>query len=280
MLIFQFTLPREERRQVQAQPLTLQNFNPRSHERSDHFQRTLWRLLCHISIHAPTRGATSPGTTPLRWHWFQYTLPREERHITPEQWEQLKNFNTRSHERSDNGWWLSRGAGSNFNPRSHERSDNYIPDEFKSYIISIHAPTRGATMTSDETGMVAIFQSTLPREERHWWMAVWWRIFEFQSTLPREERPKWLVTLPPWLNFNPRSHERSDNIQNLTFALTKRFQSTLPREERHVLDIYIYDMCIFQSTLPREERRKKQSYNVRNRQFQSTLPREERRRCK
>ena len=145
MLIFQFTLPREERRQVQAQPLTLQNFNPRSHERSDHitqsfvfrffnfnprshersdhFQRTLWRLLCHISIHAPTRGATSPGTTPLRWHWFQYTLPREERHITPEQWEQLKNFNT----------------------RSHERSDNYIPDEFKSYIISIHAPTRGAT---------------------------------------------------------------------------------------------------------------------------------------
>ena len=54
------------------------------------------------------------------------------------------------------------------------------------------------------------------------------------------------------------------------------FQSTLPREERHVLDIYIYDMCIFQSTLPREERRKKQSYNVRNRQFQSTLPREER----
>ena len=168
MLIFQFTLPREERRQVQAQPLTLQNFNPRSHERSDHitqsfvfrffnfnprshersdhFQRTLWRLLCHISIHAPTRGATSPGTTPLRWHWFQYTLPREERHITPEQWEQLKNFN----------------------PRSHERSDNYIPDEFKSYIISIHAPTRGATMTSDETGMVAIFQSTLPREERQY----------------------------------------------------------------------------------------------------------------
>ena len=100
-------------------------------------------------------------------------------------------------------------------------------------------------MTSDETGMVAIFQSTLPREERHWWMAVWWRIFEFQSTLPREERPKWLVTLPPWLNFNPRSHERSDNIQNLTFALTKRFQSTLPREERHVLDIYIYMICVY-----------------------------------
>ena len=102
-------------------------------------------------------------------------------------------------------------------------------------------------------------------------------LIKFQSTLPREERPVRRYSLPLIsVNFNPRSHERSDNIQNLTFALTKRFQSTLPREERHVLDIYIYDMCIFQSTLPREERRKKQSYNVRNRQFQSTLPREER----
>ena len=80
MLIFQFTLPREERRQVQAQPLTLQNFNPRSHERSDHItQSFVFRFFNfnprshersdgirdradtvpdEISIHAPTRGAT------------------------------------------------------------------------------------------------------------------------------------------------------------------------------------------------------------------------------
>ena len=79
MLIFQFTLPREERRQVQAQPLTLQNFNPRSHERSDHItQSFVFRFFNfnprshersdydirrdrhggYISIHAPTRGAT------------------------------------------------------------------------------------------------------------------------------------------------------------------------------------------------------------------------------
>lgn len=57
MLIFQFTLPREERRQVQAQPLTLQNFNPRSHERSD-FTGDYTFEVTLISIHAPTRGAT------------------------------------------------------------------------------------------------------------------------------------------------------------------------------------------------------------------------------
>ena len=143
-----------------------------------------------ISIHAPTRGATSLKAT-------EYKLSID------------------------------------FNTRSHERSDNYIPDEFKSYIISIHAPTRGATMTSDETGMVAIFQSTLPREER---------------PVRRYSLP--LISV----NFNPRSHERSDNIQNLTFALTKRFQSTLPREERLSFPCNISFHLIFQSTLPREER--------------------------
>ena len=73
-------------------------------------------------------------------------------------------------------------------------------------------------MTSDETGMVAIFQSTLPREER---------------PVRRYSLP--LISV----NFNPRSHERSDNIQNLTFALTKRFQSTLPREERRCMRVRI-----------------------------------------
>ena len=124
MLIFQFTLPREERRQVQAQPLTLQNFNPRSHERSDHFQRTLWRLLCHISIHAPTRGATMGDG-------YQEVQEVISIHAPTRGATSLKATEYK--------------LSIDFNPRSHERSDNYIPDEFKSYIISIHAPTRGAT---------------------------------------------------------------------------------------------------------------------------------------
>ena len=154
-------------------------------------------------------------------------------------------------------------------------------------------------MTSDETGMVAIFQSTLPREER---------------PVRRYSLP--LISV----NFNPRSHERSDNIQNLTFALTKRFQSTLPREERRCMRVriaaplcnfnprshersdetyktlYISDLIsihaptrgatllklaisislIFQSTLPREERQYFDEPNETPAEFQSTLPREER----
>ena len=65
-------------------------------------------------------------------------------------------------------------------------------------------------------------------------------LIKFQSTLPREERPVRRYSLPLIsVNFNPRSHERSDNIQNLTFALTKRFQSTLPREERRCMRVRI-----------------------------------------
>ena len=33
----------------------------------------------------------------------------------------------------------------NFNPRSHERSDEYDKVSATDFIISIHAPTRGAT---------------------------------------------------------------------------------------------------------------------------------------
>ena len=102
MLIFQFTLPREERRQVQAQPLTLQNFNPRSHERSD-FLPVKEVISVLISIHAPTRGATSLFGVVSDF---------------------LGDFNPRSHERSDGGFFLMITLYSDFNPRSHERSDS------------------------------------------------------------------------------------------------------------------------------------------------------------
>ena len=146
-----------------------QNFNPRSHEGSDSsaaassdsfslFQSTLprgerlrvgWARECHIvisihaptrgattitlyaqwrksiSIHAPTRGATRAASQTLRSCGFQSTLPRGERRRkvyinAPD----ARHFNPRSHEGSDSDGWIN------------------IPDAID---ISIHAPTRGAT---------------------------------------------------------------------------------------------------------------------------------------
>ena len=123
MLIFQFTLPREERRQVQAQPLTLQNFNPRSHERSDHITQSFVFRFFNFN---PRSHERSDG------------IGRRGDHLLP-------HFNPRSHERSDMEILLNvetteisihaptRGA-------THDRMAGYRRDQ-----ISIHAPTRGAT---------------------------------------------------------------------------------------------------------------------------------------
>ena len=102
------------------------HFNPRSHERSDvFFALCNGQFLC-ISIHAPTRGATV-CTVPRTWiPVFQSTLPREERRFQ-------RVFLRINYQ--------------HFNPRSHERSDPVSCDLMQNYFsISIHAPTRGATI--------------------------------------------------------------------------------------------------------------------------------------
>ena len=84
--------------------------------------------------------------------------------------------------------------------------------------ISIHAPTRGATLNLLSHRQIFLFQSTLPQEERHLphqAQSLCQPIF--QSTLPREERP-YLCHFYTSLNayFNPRSHERSDcTVRNI-----------------------------------------------------------------
>ena len=98
------------------------------------------------------------------------------------------NFNPRSHERSDGEWRDVKGTCIDFNPRSHERSDHPFRLVTQQQRISIHAPTRGATPDNLVSLVVIEFQSTLPREER------------------REYR--WVAAGP--VDFNPRSHERSD----------------------------------------------------------------------
>ena len=98
-----------------------------------------------ISIHAPTRGATSLKAT-------EYKLSID--------------FNPRSHERSDNyipdefkSYIISIHAPT-------RGATVFRRAERNSCRISIHAPTRGATIPNIDIPDVAGFQSTLPREER------------------------------------------------------------------------------------------------------------------
>ena len=99
---------------------------------------------------------------------FQSTLPREERRPCSRHSLRILLFQStlpREERRYPHG--LQSLLFHNFNPRSHERSD--IPaGSFHCclHYISIHAPTRGATMLLFGMLILLLFQSTLPREER------------------------------------------------------------------------------------------------------------------
>ena len=184
-------------------------------------------------------------------------------------------FNPRSHERSDCYSNISLTFSSYFNPRSHERSDSNGLMMFDDTLISIHAPTRGATILCNHRGLVFGFQSTLPREERLSFPCNISFHLIFQSTLPREERQTMRKLTIAELNFNPRSHERSDPMVK-KFLLMKMISIHAPT--RGATCNSIRPLCIyeFQSTLPREERHHRCLFYVSNVLFQSTLPREER----
>ena len=236
--LFQSTLPREERRAASQGTGHASDISIHAPTRgatlsllmwhvSRRFQSTLPReeRLCRrcfslkpsISIHAPTRGATLPSLSDIALCIFQSTLPREERHrpifsaislivfqstlpreerLPPDRLDRLSqpHFNPRSHERSDVRAYVDTKAQANFNPRSHERSDKVHVVSSDVFTISIHAPTRGATH------MVVTFKLTTS---------------EFQSTLPREERLNGSGSCAITFNFNPRSHERSDQERRL-----------------------------------------------------------------
>ena len=112
--------------------------------------------------------------------------------------------------------------------------------------ISIHAPTRGATLKHIEYGTYKVFQSTLPREERPISKSDKNIAYIFQSTLPREERR---------IDGRQGSSASSISIHAPTRGATKvkhlstarhiEFQSTLPREERQLFLLLCYLFCNF-----------------------------------
>ena len=122
------------------------NFNPRSHERSDLCNDA---LLTSVPSNFNPRSHERSDCTP----WSKQTISK---YFNPRSHERsdlpsinnhypYDNFNPRSHERSDMSCIRNSSYILYFNPRSHERSDFDFFRLYHSGIISIHAPTRGAT---------------------------------------------------------------------------------------------------------------------------------------
>ena len=217
--------------------LCRRSFNPRSHEGSDLERMLLIRLSTVVSIHAPTKGATR----------YEPPLLYAD-----------KSFNPRSHEGSDSMVFPGLLSSGGFNPRSHEGSDNgYQLSKDGSVYVSIHAPTKGATEIrysiepfvscfnprshegSDRNKMKHpprqnLFQSTLPRRERHGKPLVCTYSGGFQSTLPRRERQKMLFTAQqnqPYVSIHAPT-KGATLCRRTGQDIVVPFQSTLPRRER------------------------------------------------
>ena len=145
-MTFQSTLPQGERHQcVFLDKCDMLYFNPRSHKGSDKRKCDVSELYA-ISIHAPTRGATSGFSRGANCDIY---------------------FNPRSHKGSDLFFLIAQCRAFNFNPRSHKGSD------FHSVLCQLRAPyfnPRSHKGSDYVTAAVDIFwclfQSTLPQGER------------------------------------------------------------------------------------------------------------------
>ncbi len=165
--VFQSTLPRGERLfSFSASPVNalFQSTLPRGER---HLTTERQYKGGEISIHAPTRGATSStGFNSTRFLNFNPRSHEGSDDIPLIARVSTIYFNPRSHEGSDKinkNWFV---WNLHFNPRSHEGSDADVSVHGIPRSISIHAPTRGATRFVTFHDLTAIFQSTLPRGER------------------------------------------------------------------------------------------------------------------
>ena len=187
---FQSTLPQGERRESGSQMcLVHRDFNPRSHKGSDGTDRFI-QVRNTISIHAPTRGATT--FPPARYGHpgrFQSTLPQGERLKNSVGNRLGMNFNPRSHKGSDRSCGERGQPDIYFNPRSHKGSDPVawmplpVPYIFQSTLpqgerlpfLRLEGSQTNFNPRSHkgsdigalvESGIMTRFQSTLPQGER------------------------------------------------------------------------------------------------------------------
>ena len=188
-----------------------------------------------ISIHAPTRGATTAREIDFVTSFISIHAPtRGATRLHDPDWWTYRYFNPRSYKRSDDG--LEVGSPEaflfqstllqeerqqiesrirsflNFNPRSYKRSDLWTCIFRKLYsYFNPRSYKRSDRPFPDISFAPALFQSTLLQEERLLQTLLFPKNNLFQSTLLQEER-----------------HSNS-----AMFAIWYIFQSTLLQEERH-----------------------------------------------
>ena len=135
-----------------------------------------------------------------------------------------------------------------FNPRTHEGCDPLSDVWQRCRIVSIHAPTKGATTISACTALGGPFQSTHPRRVRHQSDAGTSTsgVSIHAPTKGATPRPRLADGASP--SFNPRTHEGCDFATNV---LTIRFPCFNPRTHEGCDLVYNTNYILPESFNPR-----------------------------
>ena len=150
-----------------------------------------------------------------------------------------------------------RPRADSFNPRAHEgRDERGLRVAGLVVLVSIHAPTRGATRPRPPRP--APPGSFNPRAHEGRDVPVgrtWLRLEVFQSTRPRGARRLAPIPLLGAVKFqSTRPRGARPAITSLS-AGTQSFQSTRPRGARPLTNVGVANVTVFQSTRPRGARR-------------------------
>ena len=222
-------------------------------------QRAALARHADVSIHAPTRGATFVPAEPEQCCCeFQSTRPRGARHAdvvvvalprlvsihAPTRGATLARapahgrdarFNPRAHAGRDPWSNLPTSATLSFNPRAHAGRDELpLAYMLAEGVVSIHAPTRGATPAKER--LLQRFTVSIHAPTRG-------------ATAGRLDHARRRG------GFNPRAHAGRDGGGLTETPFSQSFQSTRPRGARRDLVVGTPTAGGFQSTRPRGARR-------------------------
>ena len=234
------------------------SFNPRTHAGCDWRRDICPRFAGRVSIHAPTRGATSFGATKIDSH----TCFNPRTHAgcdtytaspTPE----ISSFNPRTHAGCDIGYGSLITIRASFNPRTHAGCDLRPPRSYRpAHGVSIHAPTRGATHT--EPGKKFRRSRFNPRTHAGCDIGYGSLITIRPVSIHAPTRGATLLASPLlWRSgsFNPRTHAGCDNAIASLVPLTAVSIHAPTRGATKIFEICSAVLSEFQSTHPRGVRR-------------------------
>ena len=148
-MIFQSTLPQGERRCTHIRKLQhIPYFNPRSRKGSDgNFSGIVTHVIPFQSTLPQGERPRSLLLPPSR-SLFQSTLPQGERHLCVMSIEAKSKFQSTLPQGERPILNAFKLFPRHFNPRSRKGSDICSLHNNRGYLISIHAPARGATLTT------------------------------------------------------------------------------------------------------------------------------------